>query len=93
MTAVFAGHVLLDCSCKPCPQRSSACLKPYFGAAGSPIITTDEVLTEYLTFFATAPEPFRLAAAEGVERILANSIIRVIPQSRDSSLTGLRLLP
>jgi uncharacterized protein len=28
----------------------------------SPIVTTDEVLVEYLTFFATAPEPMRRQA-------------------------------
>lgn len=27
--------------------------------ANSPIVTTDEVLAEYLTFFATAPEQIR----------------------------------
>jgi predicted nucleic acid-binding protein len=32
--------------------------------ATSPIVTTDEVLTEYLTFFSTTP--FRREAAEGV---------------------------
>jgi hypothetical protein len=30
--------------------------------ADLPIITTDEVLAEYLTFFATAPEPMRRKA-------------------------------
>lgn len=59
--------------------------------ASSAMVTTDEVLTEYLTFFATAPEPFRREAAESVERILASSFIRVIPQSRGSFLDGLRL--
>jgi predicted nucleic acid-binding protein len=32
--------------------------------ASAHIVTTDEVLTEYLTFFATAPEHFRRQAAE-----------------------------
>jgi len=59
--------------------------------AASRIITTDEVLTEFLTFFSTAPEQFRREAAESVERILASSVIRVIPQSRESFLAGLRL--
>ena len=27
--------------------------------SASPIVTTDEVLAEYLTFFSTAPEPVR----------------------------------
>jgi uncharacterized protein len=59
--------------------------------ATSQIVTTDEVLTEYLTFFATAPEQFRRGAAESVARILASSVVRVIPQSRGSFLGGLEL--
>jgi len=59
--------------------------------AASRIVTTDEVLTEYLTFFATAPEALRVEAAESVEGILASSVIHVIPQSRESFLAGLRL--
>ncbi len=59
--------------------------------AASRIITTDEVLTEYLTFFSTSPEPLRREAAESVEGILANPVTRVIPQSRESFLAGLQL--
>jgi predicted nucleic acid-binding protein len=59
--------------------------------ADSRIITTDEVLTEYLSFFSTASAHFRRQAAESVERILASSAIRVIPQSRESFLAGLQL--
>ena len=33
--------------------------------ATSQSVTTDEVLSEYLTFFSTTPEPFRRRAAEG----------------------------
>ena len=59
--------------------------------ASSRIVTTDEVLTEYLTFFSTAPEPLRREAAETVQDLMANSVIRVIPQSRESFLAGLQL--
>ena len=59
--------------------------------AASRIVTTDEVLTEYLTFFAAAPESLRREAAESVVDILASSVIRVIPQSRESFLAGLQL--
>jgi predicted nucleic acid-binding protein len=59
--------------------------------ATSHIVTIDEVLTEYLTFFSTAPERFRREVAESVEDILATPVIRVIPQSRESFLAGLRL--
>jgi predicted nucleic acid-binding protein len=59
--------------------------------AASRIVTTDEVLTEYLTFFSSAPESLRREAAESVEGLLASSVVRVIPQSRQSFLAGLRL--
>jgi predicted nucleic acid-binding protein len=57
----------------------------------SPIVTTDEVLTEYLAFFAAAPAPFRREAADSVLDLLASSVVRVVPQSRDSFLAGLQL--
>jgi predicted nucleic acid-binding protein len=59
--------------------------------ASSHIVTTDEVLAEYLTFFSAAPESVRREAADSVEGILASSVIRVIPQSRESFLAGLQL--
>jgi len=59
--------------------------------ATSRIVTSDEVLTEYLTFFSTAPEPLRREVVESVEGLLASSAIRVIPQSRESFLAGLHL--
>jgi predicted nucleic acid-binding protein len=58
--------------------------------AASRIVTTDEVLAEYLTFFSAAPEPVRREAADSVEGILASSVILVIPQ-RASFLAGLQL--
>jgi alkylhydroperoxidase family enzyme len=36
----------------------------------TPIVTTDEVLAEYLTFFATAPEQMRRKAVINARRIL-----------------------
>ncbi len=57
----------------------------------TPIITTDEVLTEYLTFFAMAPEPMRRKAVLNARRILENPGVRVVAQSRDSFLSGLSL--
>ena len=59
--------------------------------ADSEIVTTDEVLTEFLTFFAGAPEQFRRSAADGVEGLLTSSFVRVIPQSRESFRAGLQL--
>jgi uncharacterized protein len=59
--------------------------------AASSIITTDEALAEYLTFFSTAPEQVRREAAASVQAILGSPAIRVIPQSRNSFLSGLDL--
>ena len=58
---------------------------------GSPIVTTDEVLVEYLTFFATANERMRRKAVTHAQRILDDPGVRVVPQSRESFLSGLAL--
>lgn len=55
------------------------------------IVTTDEVLTEYLNFFCAAPEFMRREVALVVQDILQNPAVRVIPQGRESFLDGLKL--
>jgi predicted nucleic acid-binding protein len=57
----------------------------------SPLVTTDEVLAEYLTFFATSPQPMRRKAITNAQRILEDAGVRVIPQSRESFLSGMAL--
>ena len=52
---------------------------------------TDEVLAEYLTFFATAPEQLRRTAVTNATRILEDPGVRVVPQSRESFLAGMAL--
>lgn len=59
--------------------------------ASSAIVTTEEVLTEYLTFFSDAPEPWRREVAASVQDILASAAIRVISQSHASFMAGLTL--
>ena len=93
MTALFADTfywIALADSTDAAHQRALALTAE---RATSQIVTTDEVLSEYLTFFSTAPEPFRRRAAEGVEGLLASAAVRVIPQSRESFRAGLALLP
>lgn len=55
------------------------------------IITTDEVLCEYLAFFAAARPSVRSQAGRIVAEIIDSPTVRVIPQSRDSFLAGLEL--
>jgi predicted nucleic acid-binding protein len=59
--------------------------------ASSQIVTTDEVLGEYLTFFAKAPAQIRREVTASVLDILASKAIDVLPQSRESFLAGLSL--
>lgn len=53
------------------------------------IITTDEVLTEYLTSISKCSPAFRLAAVRTVRSILDNPNINVIHQSHQSFTDGL----
>ena len=55
------------------------------------IVTTDEVLSEYLTFFSGSSAYLRQEAGMIVFDILRDPGIRVIPQSRETFLAGLDL--
>lgn len=50
------------------------------------ILTTDEVLCEYLTFFAGARPSARAKAGDIVAQLIENPAVLVIPQSRKSFL-------
>jgi len=55
------------------------------------IVTTDEVLAEYLAFFARGRASVRIRAASNVAAMMANPRVLVVPQSRESFLAGLEL--
>jgi predicted nucleic acid-binding protein len=55
------------------------------------IVTTEEVLTEYLTFFCAAPEYMRREVTANVEAMLIDPGVRIIPQSHDSFVAGFEL--
>jgi uncharacterized protein len=57
---------------------------------GAAITTTDEILTEFLTFYSADPW-MRSRAAATVRSLLANPDVRIISQSRESFLSGLSL--
>lgn len=56
--------------------------------AGTTILSTDEVLSEFLTFFAGHPR-LRERAARTVSALIQQPGVRIIPQSRDTFLAGL----
>jgi predicted nucleic acid-binding protein len=55
------------------------------------MVTTDEVLTEFLNALSKGGEHMRKQAVQMVKKILENPNVKVIPQSRDSFLNGLEL--
>jgi predicted nucleic acid-binding protein len=91
MTALFADTfywIALADSNDSSHRRALALTKERLDA---PIVTTDEVLAEYLTFFAAAPEQMRRKAVINAHRILEDPGVHVIPQSRASLLSGMAL--
>ena len=55
------------------------------------IITTEEVLTETINFFAAFPAPMRAAVSQLVVQIIQDHNIQVIPQTHESFIAGLEL--
>lgn len=53
------------------------------------IITTDEVLSEYLAFFAGARRSVRVQAGNNVADLINDPTVLVVPQSRESFRAGL----
>jgi uncharacterized protein len=55
------------------------------------LVTTDEVLVEFLAYFAGSSSPFRRRASEIVRMLLEEEDVEVIPQTRSGFLRGLAL--
>ncbi|MEH2317663.1 type II toxin-antitoxin system VapC family toxin [Nostoc sp.] len=55
------------------------------------LITTDEVLTEFVNYFSTAGRYTRSGIFKLAQSILQNDRVQVIPQTRESFLGGLAL--
>jgi uncharacterized protein len=55
------------------------------------VVTTDEVLTEVLTFFSARGIQMRRRAIQLVKGVMSNPKILVLQQTRDSFLAGIQL--
>jgi len=91
MTALFADTFYWIALVDFTDSAHRRALDLTFERADAPIVTTDEVLAEYLTFFATAPEPMRRKAVTNAQHILEDPGVQVVPQSRESFLSGIAL--
>ena len=59
---------------------------------GTPhLVTTDEVLAEFLSYLSSRGPYLRRLGAELVRRVLEDEEVTVLPQSRESFLRGLNL--
>ncbi|MBR8831946.1 MAG: hypothetical protein N5P05_002555 [Chroococcopsis gigantea SAG 12.99] len=55
------------------------------------LVTTDEVLTEFLNFYSSYNSQMRKNAVERIDDILNNTMVHVIPQKRESLMAGISL--
>lgn len=55
------------------------------------IVTTDEILTEFLTFFGGKGLFLRSIAVAATRSIFADGSVRILPQSRETFMAGLEL--
>lgn len=91
MKPVFADTFYWIAITNPKDIAHRAALLDFGPALGSRmIVTTDEVLTEFLAFCASDPR-LRLEAALAVQDILDSAGVRIVPQTHSSFLSGLEL--
>ncbi|MBN2062959.1 MAG: type II toxin-antitoxin system VapC family toxin [Deltaproteobacteria bacterium] len=88
MKKVFADSHYWIALVKPHDQWAEAAKAARVLLGEALIITTDEVLTEFLAALRSG-EHMRQQAAKMVRSILENPNVKVIPQTRDSFLKGL----
>lgn len=88
MTAVFADTVYWVAVTLTDDQWHSAAMAAQSRLESEEIVTTEEVLTEFLTAL-SARQYSRANASAAVRRIIANPNISVIQQSHDSFMRGL----
>ena len=91
MTAVFADTFYWIAVTTPEDSAYARALEFSRSLAPERIVTTDEVLSEYLTFFSGMKPSVRRQAGGNVAALLKNPRVLVIPQSRESFLEGLAL--
>ncbi len=91
MKMVFADTVYWIAVVRPNdPWRGSA-MEAKSSLGNVRLLTTDEVLSEFLAALSKGGEHLRRQASRMVRAMLANPNVKVLPQSRDSFLTGLKL--
>lgn len=89
MTAVFADTFYWIAVTTPDDSAYARALEFSRSRPPDQIVTTDEVLSEYLTFFSGMTPSVRLQTGDNAVAFLRNPRVKVMPQSRNRSLQGL----
>jgi predicted nucleic acid-binding protein len=90
MKTVFADSVYWITIVKPGDHWAGAAKSAKQSLGEAVIVTTDEVLTEFLTTLGNSGSILRKTAAKMVRAILDNPNVKVAPQTRDGFLAGLQ---
>jgi predicted nucleic acid-binding protein len=90
MTAVFADTFYWVALTDHDDALYEQAVKAESALANAPIITTDEVLGEFLTFFCSSLR-LRRRAVETVRELARDPNVRILPQSRESFQAGFDL--
>ena len=91
MTAVFADTFYWIAVTTPDDSAYARALEFSRSRPPDQIVTTDEVLSEYLTFFSGMAPSVRRQAGDNAVALLRNPRVKVMPQSRESFLAGIEL--
>lgn len=91
MPPLFADTVYWIALANPLDQWHAAAVQASSNLRGRALVTTEEVLTEFLAYFSNQGRLAREAAIRYTDSILKNPDIAVRPQSHQSFLAGYAL--
>ena len=91
MKTVFADTVYWIATVKPGDQWADAAKRARAALGELRIVTTDEVLTEFLTALSSSGQNLRRQAGKMVRAILSNPNVKVVPQTHAAFLAALAL--
>ncbi len=91
MNTVFVDTVYWIAVARPNDQWRDSAKRARATLGEVLLLTTDEILSEFLAALSEGGEHLRRRAAQMVRKILANPNVKVLAQSRDSFLRGVEL--
>jgi len=91
MNAVFVDTLYWVAIVRPNDSWQDAAKRARSSLGEIQLVTTDEVLTEFLSALAKGSPAIRQVAVQMVRAILANPQVQVVPQSREGFLEAIAL--